>query len=402
MKLKLFKKSPLGAGGIGGATLGAAFLMANSSIGPGFLTQTTVFTQQLLTSFGFVILVSVLLDIGAQLNTWRILTVSELSAQDLSNQLLPGLGYFLCFIVVLGGFAFNIGNIAGCGLGLNVLTGLSFREGAIISCAVALILFWVKEIGKMLDGFTKILGTIKILLTLFIAFAAHPPLLQSIHHTFIPEKISTAAIITIVGGTVGGYITFSGAHRLLDAGIKGKENIQQVNKSALSGIIISTIMRFILFLAVAGVVIKGVVLDKDNPAATVFQSAAGNIGLSIFGVVLWSAAISSVVGAAYTSVSFFKTFHPAFIKYERWCISVFIILSTCIFVFIGKPKELLLFAGIANGFILPIALAIILIASTKIKLMKGYQHPLWMRLSGWAVVVLMGWMSCLAVYDIIK
>jgi len=402
LKLKLFKNSPLGAGGIGGATLGAAFLMANSSIGPGFLTQTTVFTQQLLTSFGFVILVSVLLDIGAQLNTWRILTVSELSAQDLSNQLLPGLGYFLCFIVVLGGFAFNIGNIAGCGLGLNVLTGLSFREGAIISCAVALILFWVKEIGKMLDGFTKILGTIKILLTLFIAFAAHPPLLQSIHHIFIPEKISTAAIITIVGGTVGGYITFSGAHRLLDAGIKGKENIQQVNKSALSGIIISTIMRFILFLAVAGVVIKGVVLDKDNPAATVFQSAAGNIGLSIFGVVLWSAAISSVVGAAYTSVSFFKTFHPVFIKYERWCISVFIILSTCIFVFIGKPKELLLFAGIANGFILPIALAIILIASTKIKLMKGYQHPLWMRLSGWAVVVLMGWMSCLAVYDIIK
>src|SRR5476649_2075603 len=98
-----------------GVGLGAAFLMANSSIGPGFLTQTTVFTQQLLTSFGFVILVSVLLDIGAQLNTWRILTVSELRAQDLSNQLLPGLGYFLCVMVVLGGFAFNIGNIAGCG-----------------------------------------------------------------------------------------------------------------------------------------------------------------------------------------------------------------------------------------------------------------------------------------------
>ena len=69
--------------------------MANSSIGPGFLTQTTVFTQQLLTSFGFVILVSVVLDVGAQLNTWRILTVSELRAQDLANRLLPGLGYFL-------------------------------------------------------------------------------------------------------------------------------------------------------------------------------------------------------------------------------------------------------------------------------------------------------------------
>lgn len=394
MKLKLSKRNF-----INGAGLGAAFLMANSSIGPGFLTQTTVFTQQLLTSFGFVIIVSVLLDIGAQLNTWRILTMSEMRAQDLSNQLLPGLGYFLCAMVVLGGFAFNIGNIAGCGLGINVLTGLSFEKGAVISCIIALILFWVKEIGKMLDGFTKILGTLKILLTLFIAYAAHPPLLQSIHHTFIPEKLSTAAIVTIVGGTVGGYITFSGAHRLLDAGIKGKESIAQVNKSAISGIVISTIMRFILFLAVVGVVIKGVVLDANNPAATVFQTAAGNFGLRIFGVVLWSAAISSVVGAAYTSVSFFKTFHPVFIKYERLCISIFIILSTCIFVFIGKPRQLLLFAGIANGFILPIALAIILIASTNIKLMKGYQHPLWMRLSGWLVVAAMGWMSVLTLYD---
>src|SRR5215813_6672880 len=117
---------------LGGVGLGAAFLMANSSIGPGFLTQTTVFTQQLLTSFGFVILVSVLLDIGAQLNTWRILTISELRAQDLSNKLLPGLGYGLAALIVLGGFAFNIGNIAGCGQGVNVLTGLTFQQGAII------------------------------------------------------------------------------------------------------------------------------------------------------------------------------------------------------------------------------------------------------------------------------
>ena len=131
----------------GGVGLGAAFLMANSSIGPGFLTQTSVFTEQLLTSFGFVILVSVLLDIGAQLNTWRVLAVSELRAQDLSNKLLPGLGYFLSALVVLGGFAFNIGNIAGCGLGINALTGLSFQQGAIISCVIALILFWAKEIA---------------------------------------------------------------------------------------------------------------------------------------------------------------------------------------------------------------------------------------------------------------
>ena len=373
--------------------------MANSSIGPGFLTQTSVFTQQLFTSFGFVILVSVLLDIGAQLNTWRVLTLSEMRAQDLANSLLPGLGYFLTVLVVLGGFAFNIGNIAGCGLGLNVLTGMSFENGAMISGVIALLLFWMKEIGKMLDGFTKILGTVKILLTLFIAYKAHPPVLQALHHTFFPEKISTAAIVTIVGGTVGGYITFSGAHRLLDAGISGKENKKRVNQSALSGILISTLMRFVLFLAIVGVLAHGAVLDANNPAATVFQSAAGMIGYRLFGVVLWSAAISSAVGASYTSVSFFKTFHPLLAKYERLCITVFIILSTLIFVLVGRPKTLLILAGVVNGLILPIALAIVLVASANVRLMKGYKHPIWMQAAGWLVVAVMGSLAIVAIHE---
>lgn len=376
--------------------------MANSSIGPGFLTQTAVFTEQLKTSFGFVILVSVLLDIGAQLNTWRVLTISELRAQDLSNQLLPGLGFFLSALVILGGFAFNIGNIAGCGLGVNVLTGMSFEKGAVISCGIALVLFWIRETGKMLDTLTPFLGTIKILLTLVIAFSAGPPVMDAVQHTFVPEKISAASIVTIVGGTVGGYITFSGAHRLIDAGIKGRENIKQINGSAISGILISTLMRYILFLAVVGIVSRGIALDKNNPAATVFQSAAGQAGFRIFGVVLWSAAISSVIGAAYTSVSFFKTFHPLFIRYEKLCISVFIILSTIVFVAVGKPRQLLILAGAVNGLILPVALSIILIAATKSRLMKGYQHPLWMQMAGWAVVIVMSWMGYQTIADLFK
>ena len=76
------------------AILGAAFLMATSAIGPGFLNNTSAFTQQLLTSFGFVILISVVIDIGAQLNIWRIITVSENRAQDLSNKLFPGTWIF--------------------------------------------------------------------------------------------------------------------------------------------------------------------------------------------------------------------------------------------------------------------------------------------------------------------
>lgn len=373
--------------------------MANSSIGPGFLTQTTVFTQQLMASFGFVILVSFLLDVGAQLNTWRILTQSEMRAQDLSNQLLPGLGTFIAILIVIGGFAFNIANIAGCGLGVNVLTGLSFQWGAVMSCLAALLLFWIREMGKMLDNFTRIAGTAKILLTLIIAISSHPPVLQALHRSVVPEALSAQAIVTIVGGTVGGYITFSGAHRLLDAGIKGKSSIAQVNKSALSGIVISGIMRFILFLAVLGVLAHGAVLDRDNPPASVFRFAAGEFGFRVFGIVLWGAAISSVIGAAYTSVSFLKTLNPWIGKHERLCISIFIVLSTLVFVYIGKPRQLLLLAGLINGLILPLALAALLVAATRPKLMHQYRHPIWMQAAGWIVVAVMGWMGAVAVAD---
>lgn len=377
---------------IGGVGLGAAFLMANSSIGPGFLTQTTVFTKELLTNFGFVILLSSLIDIGAQLNTWRILTLTNLRAQDFANKVLPGLGYLLSALIVFGGFAFNIGNIAGCGLGMNVLFGISYEQGAFISGILALTLFWWKEIGSMLDQFTKTLGILKIGLTIFIAWKAQPPILEALQHSIIPVKWSGKAIITIVGGTVGGYLMFSGAHRLLDAGISGKKSESEVNRSAISGIAISGIMRYTLFLATVGVISSGTILSAENPAATVFQKAAGSIGLRIFGIVLWSAAISSVVGASYTAISFFKTFHPFIQKHERIFISIFIMLCTAIFIAIGKPVSLLLAAGYINGLILPIALAIILFGAGQKRIMQDHRHPLWMHIAGWAVVLLMGWM----------
>ena len=382
-----------------GLSLGAAFLMANSSIGPGFLTQTSFYTEQLITSFGFVIIISIILDFGAQINIWRAITLSGMRAQEIANELVPGLGHILSLLVVLGGFAFNIGNIAGCGLALNILTGISFAKGAIISGIVAILIFWINEIGKTLDQLTKILGILKIGLTLFIVYAANPPILEAVHHTFIPEKISLIAIVTIVGGTVGGYITFSGAHRLIDAGISGSEHIKFVTKSATTGIIISSFMRYILFLAAVGVVSQGIHLDKNNPAATIFETAGGRWGLFIFGIVLWSAAISSVIGASYTSYSFIKNLKTRYLQNERLMISCFIIISTSIFVITGKLKELLLLAGLVNGFILPFALSIMLIAGRKLPILKQFKYPLWIEIAGWLVVGVMGTMSVFALIE---
>ena len=65
------------------ASLGAMFLMATSAIGPGFITQTTVFTVEMGAAFAFAILVSILVDIAIQLNVWRVLGVTGKRANEL-------------------------------------------------------------------------------------------------------------------------------------------------------------------------------------------------------------------------------------------------------------------------------------------------------------------------------
>ncbi|MGG3924221.1 NRAMP family divalent metal transporter, partial [Geobacillus thermodenitrificans] len=334
-----------------------------------------------------------LLDIGVQANIWRIIAVSERRAQDIANAVLPGLGYVLAAFVLLGGLAFNIGNIGGAGLGFNVLFGMSPKTGAIVSAIIAIAIFLVREAGKAMDRFTQLLGFVMIALTLYVVFTAKPPLGEAAVRAVVPEKIDFLAIVTLVGGTVGGYITFAGGHRLLDAGIKGKGSLAEVTKSAVSAIGVASLMRMLLFLAALGVVAKGLTLDQTNPPASVFRLAAGEIGYRLFGVVMWAAAITSVVGSAYTSVSFIRTFHHVLDRFHRWIIVLFILISTVVFVLIGRPVKTLILAGTLNGLILPLSLGVMLVAAYKRNIVGDYRHPLWLTVFGAIVVALMAYMG---------
>ena len=367
--------------------LGAAFLMATSAIGPGFMTQTAVFTKDMGATFAFVILVSVIMSFVAQLNVWRVLAVSKMRGQDIANSVLPGLGYFITFLVCLGGLAFNIGNVGGAALGFQVLFDLDLKIAALVSGALGVIIFSFKSASKLMDKLTQVLGAMMILLIGYVAFSTNPPVGTAIKETFIPSSINLMAIITLIGGTVGGYIMFSGGHRLIDAGIVGEENLPQVNKSAILGMSVATIVRVFLFLAVLGVVSLGNQLDAGNPAADAFKIAAGTVGYKIFGLVFLAAALTSIVGAAYTSVSFLKTLFKVVKDYENLFIIGFIVVSTLILIFLGKPVKLLVLAGSLNGLILPITLAITLIASKKEGIVGKYKHSNILFLLGWVVVV---------------
>ena len=388
-------KPPAAARGIG-PMVGAIFLMATSAIGPGFLTQTSVFTVQMGAAFAFAILLSILVDIVIQLNVWRILGVSGLRASELANAVLPGLGWVLAVLVGIGGLVFNIGNIAGTGLGVQALTdgGVDPKVGGAISALIAIVVFLWKRAGAALDVIVGILGALMILLMLYVAISSNPPVAEALRQSVAPEAVDFKVITTLIGGSVGGYIVFAGVHRLIDAGHTGPENTDYVSRSAITGIIVTGIMRVLLFLAVLGVVTTGVALSKDNTAADVFYHAAGDFGRRAFGLVLWAAGLSSVIGASFTSISFLtkQGFDP---QKRGWLTVGFIVISSVIYLLLGSaPQKLLIFAGAFNGLILPIGFAVVLfVGFFRRDLMHGYKPPMWMLVLGAITLVGCAWMG---------
>ncbi|HEX9207713.1 MAG TPA: NRAMP family divalent metal transporter, partial [Steroidobacteraceae bacterium] len=353
---------------------------------------------QLGAAFAFAILVSILIDIALQLNVWRVIGVSGLRAQELGNRVLPGAGHVLAFFVVLGGFVFNVGNVAGAGLGLDAMLDLPPVWGGALSATLAVGIFLSRRAGIAMDRLVIALGFVMIAMTGYVAFVSHPPLGAALRNAVLPAQVDFLAITTLVGGTVGGYITFAGAHRLLDAGVRGAGQVDEIARASVSGVLITGLMRALLFLAVLGVVATGVRLDPANPAASAFAAAAGDIGRRVFGLILWAAALTSVIGASYTSVTFLTGSGEQHERRRSLLTVGFIVLATIVYVGAGAaPVPLLIFAGAFNGLILPIGVAVLLwVAWRRSDLLDGYAYPrplVVIGLLAWFVTIGLGWQS---------
>ena len=380
-----------------GALLGAMFLMATSAVGPGFITQTTAFTVQLGAAFAFAIVASILVDIAVQLNVWRVIGISGMRAHELGNTVLRGAGWVLAALVVFGGMVFNIGNISGTGLGVNAMLGIDPVVGGVVSAALACVILLSKALGAALDKIVVALGLLMIVLTTYVAVSSQPPVGDAVRNTVMPETVSFLVITTLIGGTVGGYITYAGAHRLLESGMTGVENASGVARSSTVGIIVTGVMRVVLFLAILGVVAGGAQLDMANPAGSAFEHALGNTGRIVFGVVLWAASVTSVIGASYTSVSF-MTKRSTSSRTVSLLTIAFIAVGALGYATLGKaPATLLVFAGGFNGLILPLGFTLVLwVAWRRRDLLHGYRYPAWLLIAGvlaWLLTLWLGWQS---------
>lgn len=380
--------------------LGSAFLMATSSIGPGFLNNVSLLTSQYRGCFLVVLLIVLVMDIVVQLNVWQITCVAGRSATDLGNSLFRGWGFALTVLLAISSLAFNVGNIGGGALGLYTICGLNQTVGAIVTCILAIILFWAKDLGKAMDQATKILGSIMILGVLIVLCFSFPSPARMAQEIAKDTNLLylAAPIITIIGSAAGGYVPLSGSQRLIDAGITGKKHLREIRQGSLMGIGIGEGMRFLLFLAVLGVLYKGASIDPANPAASAFRSALGEVGYRIFGVIIFFASATSLVGCSYTLAALLRPFHPIFEKRFKELVTVIAVISTLVMVTVGQPAAVLLIAGVISGLIMPFILATLLIVSLKEGTFNdGYRHPRLLIVLGFAVVLFVGYYGIRAI-----
>jgi Mn2+/Fe2+ NRAMP family transporter len=162
--------------------------------------------------------------------------------------------------------------------------------------------------------------------------------------------------------------------------------------------LVTGVMRVVLFLAILGVVAGGATLAADNPTASAFGHAAGEVGVRLFGMILWAASVTSVIGASYTSVSFLVTFSPALKRRQNVLTAGFIAVSALVFLALDQaPTTLLILAGALNGLILPVGFGVLMwVAARRQDLLGGYRYPRPLLIIGvavWVLTIYLGWNS---------
>ena len=152
-------------------------------------------------------------------------------------------------------------------------------------------------------------------------------------------------------------------------------------------------------------VVGGAKLDPASQAASAFEHAADEVGLRVFGIVLWAASITSVIGASYTSVSFLTSRTRTKERTRSLMVVAFIVITTVIYVSIGTaPVTLLIFAGAFNGLLLPVGISVVLWAAwRRADLLHGYDYPRWLLAIGalaWLLTIYLAFKSIGPVIDL--
>lgn len=356
--------------------IGPGTLVAAAFIGPGTVTLCTIAGV----NFGFNLLWAMLLSIIATIVLQEmaarlgIITQKGLSEVIREEIKVPFLKHFITLLIlsaiVIGNASYEAGNISGGILGLETILGeVSYHLGELrinlLSLAIGIIAFVLLYIGnyKFLE---KALVTLVLLMSfsfVVTAIITQPNIVNVLQGLFVPKfpEKSLLTIIGLIGTTVVPYNLFLHASLVKERWSK-KEDLQLAKKDTIVSIILGGMVSIAIIISAASISSKDIlnVADLAEGLAPLYGEFAKYflaIGLFAAGI---TSAITAPLAAAYVAKGCLGFNGGLQSKWFRlvWMIILFL---GVLFSSIGiKPIEIIKFAQIANGMLLPIIAGILL------------------------------------------
>ena len=400
--------------------IGPGPLVAAAFIGPGTITLCSIAGL----NFGFSILWALLLSIIATLVLQEMAArlgiisqkgLSELIRDEIKHPVTKNIVIALILLaIVIGNAAYEAGNISGGVLGLEAVFGEKYLnlfgiDINIFSLFLGLIAFILLFIGnyKILEKSLIFLVVIMSISFIVTAVITKPDIIKLTEGLFVPKfpEGSILIIIGLIGTTVVPYNLFLHAS-LVKEKWKNVNDLSFARKDTIIAIILGGIISMSIVISSASLDIDSIVNAADlakgiEPLYGVNSKYVLAIGLFSAGI---TSAITAPLAAAYV-VSGCLGWSINMKDNKFKAVWMFILLIGVISSCSGyKSIEIIKFAQIANGILLPVIAGLLIWIVNKESILGKFKNSKWQNLMGIMILIItvfLGLKSILKVFEIL-
>ena len=379
--------------------IGPGSVVAAAFIGPGTITMCSIAGAQFKYGLIWALIVSILLTMFIQLTAIRIgLTTKNTLSNLIKDQFQSGLLKYTSISLIIsaifiGNSAYEAGNISGAVMGFELLFGKSFQFNQI---NIFSILSGILALPLIIFGNNKVLEKILIILVLIMSFSfvftvfivgIDFNLLLSSSNLFSFSSESILTITGLIGTTVVPYNIFLHV-ALVNNRWKSTKELRFANFDTIVSISIGGLISLCILLTAAGLNNSDILNAVD--LAYSLQPLYGDFSKYIVAIGLISAGLTSSItapiAAAYVVCGCFGFSINRKSKLFK-IIAVIVLLIGVIFSSIGfSPIEIIKFAQVTNGILLPLVVVFLLFLANNTRLLKNNTNNLFQNVLGLIVI----------------
>jgi manganese transport protein len=400
--------------------IGPGPLVAAAFIGPGTVTVCTLagvnFGYTLLWSMVLSVIATIVLqDMAARLGIISQKGLSQVIREEIKNPVLRAFSIILILsAIVIGNAAYEAGNISGGALGLESLVGhqtfnLFQYKVSVIPWILGFLAFVLLYLGKYRILEKVLVGLVILMSLAFLSTAilTKPEVLSILKNMLVPQfpEESILTIVALVGTTVVPYNLF--LHASL-AKTKWKTNsaIGSARKDTILAVVLGGMVSMGIIISAAA--IKTENINNAADLALALEPLFGTNAKYFLSIGLFAAGLTSAITAPLAAAYVASGCLGWRVNLKSWRFRVvwmFVLGLGVIFSSVGfKSIEIIKFAQVANGLLLPIIVGFLLWVMNKATVLGIYKNSKFQNILGLIILVItifLGLKGILSVFNLI-